>query len=294
MSIIKQLTVRIKFEGKNLANLDFWTKSDPFLVVSRPTRNGSGFTRVIKTETVRNNLAPSWKEVSVSTSELCNDDYDMPLHIEVYDEDRNSRNDLIGSVHLCLEELHCLAWSGTPVMLKKREKERGLLLITKCQIEGREPRKIPLQVQAAEMLGLEIPNHRNSSAIINYENMGKEIYLEDTIKEINLGIDSTEIAFKNASLENEIKSTSLDTTLEETILENSSKETSLDITCNEITSKNNSYKDTDLENNVKEMNLDLNNTKTIVDETTFRINKITWIRVNTGMGYGYWVAKSKL
>ena len=40
--------VRLKFEGRKLEDLDFWTKSDPFLILSRPARNGPGFAQVCR------------------------------------------------------------------------------------------------------------------------------------------------------------------------------------------------------------------------------------------------------
>ena len=38
---LSQPMVKIRFEGKNLADLDFFTKSDPYLVLSRPASKGS-------------------------------------------------------------------------------------------------------------------------------------------------------------------------------------------------------------------------------------------------------------
>ena len=35
-----QPMVKIRFEGKNLANCDFFTKSDPYLILSRPAYKG--------------------------------------------------------------------------------------------------------------------------------------------------------------------------------------------------------------------------------------------------------------
>jgi len=127
--------VRIKFEGRNLEDLDFWTKSDPFLILSRPARNGAGYTQVRKTETIRNNLNPSWKVLYIPTTELCDNNFQMTLNIDVYDEDRNSRNDFIGSVQLTLSDLQNMAKSRSPVILKKEQKNRGQLLVTECQIE---------------------------------------------------------------------------------------------------------------------------------------------------------------
>ena len=46
MSIRRQQMVRLKFEGRKLEDLDFWTKSDPFLTLSRPAENGPGTVQV--------------------------------------------------------------------------------------------------------------------------------------------------------------------------------------------------------------------------------------------------------
>ena len=38
--------VKMLFEGKNLANCDFWTKSDPYLILSRPKKGDHEFKKV--------------------------------------------------------------------------------------------------------------------------------------------------------------------------------------------------------------------------------------------------------
>ena len=45
----------------------------------------------------------------------------------MFDEDRNSRDDLIGSIELTLSDLQNPANSGSPVILKKGPKNRGQL-----------------------------------------------------------------------------------------------------------------------------------------------------------------------
>ena len=46
MSTESQKMARIRFEGKGLDDCDFWTTSDPFLVLSRPARTGSDWVQV--------------------------------------------------------------------------------------------------------------------------------------------------------------------------------------------------------------------------------------------------------
>jgi len=81
MSVVRRegKMVRLKFSGRGLADLDFWTKSDPFLTLSRPNRRKDGLVQIRKTETIMNNLNPDWKLVYVSLSELCDNDFNMIL-----------------------------------------------------------------------------------------------------------------------------------------------------------------------------------------------------------------------
>ena len=94
------------------------------------------YSQVRRTETVWNNLNPSWAVLYIPTTELCDDNFQLPLTIEVFDEDRNSRNDLIGRVELTLSDLQNLANTSSPVILTKGPKNRGQLLVTECQIEA--------------------------------------------------------------------------------------------------------------------------------------------------------------
>jgi len=144
MSVVRRegKMVRLKFSGRGLADLDFWTKSDPFLTLSRPNRRKDGLVQIRKTETIMNNLNPDWKLVYVSLSELCDNDFNMMLKIDVWDEDKSSRNDLIGSVQVSLGMLQKLAQSKAALPLVKeaegihrRKEGRGNLLVTQCLIE---------------------------------------------------------------------------------------------------------------------------------------------------------------
>jgi len=135
MSIKGQTMVKVRFEGKNLADCDFWTKSDPYLVLSRPKRGGGDFTKVRKTETIRNNLNPSWKILYIPLTELCDNDLSLPLRITVYDEDRNSHDDLIGEAEVTLQHLINYAVSNTAIILKIKSKKRGEIYVRECNIE---------------------------------------------------------------------------------------------------------------------------------------------------------------
>ena len=53
----------------------------------------------------------------------------------MYDEDLSTRNDLIGSTMLTLENMCSLANSGTGVELYRKGKYRGTLFVTQCELE---------------------------------------------------------------------------------------------------------------------------------------------------------------
>merc|ERR1719327_2083165 len=53
----------------------------------------------------------------------------------VFDEDRNSHDDLIGEAEVTLQQLMNFSVSGTPVILKIGEKKRGEVYVRECDIE---------------------------------------------------------------------------------------------------------------------------------------------------------------
>jgi len=129
------MMVKIRFEGKKLADCDFWTRSDPYLLICRPNRTGKGLIHVRRTETIRNNLNPKWSLIYISLSELCDSDYSLPLHLKVFDEDRNSRDDFIGSAEVSLQDLINYSQLGTVITLKKGSKNRGDLHVKECSVQ---------------------------------------------------------------------------------------------------------------------------------------------------------------
>ena len=137
-----QPMVKLRFEGKSLADCDFFTKSDPYLVLSRPAYKGVyDYKQVRKTETIRNNLNPSWKLIYISLSELCDNDFSLPIRITVFDYDHGTHDDLIGQTETTLRDLMSISASGSPLILKIGEKKRGELYVRQCETENTPERK---------------------------------------------------------------------------------------------------------------------------------------------------------
>ena len=99
-------TVGLCLCASGLANMDgFFGKSDPFLVISRLREDDGSWMQVHKTETIDNNLNPRWKRIELPLQQLCNGDHKRPLRIQVFDEDRGGKSELIGQVQTTLEEI---------------------------------------------------------------------------------------------------------------------------------------------------------------------------------------------
>ncbi|XP_023348727.1 copine-3, partial [Eurytemora carolleeae] len=133
MSIKKQRMIKLQFSGRSLKNLDVFSKSDPFLIISR--RNASQvLTQVRRTETKDNNLNPDWSVLYMSLNELCESDFNMKLQIDVKDDD-GATSELIGSVEVTLADLEAAYCNHTSVQLLKKNKPRGEILVRNCTID---------------------------------------------------------------------------------------------------------------------------------------------------------------
>lgn len=88
----------------DLDNKDFFSKSDPFLSISKMTEDGS-FIPVYKSDVKKNDLNPTWKPFKITMQQLCNGDMHCPLKIECFNFNGNGRHDLIGAVQTSLNIL---------------------------------------------------------------------------------------------------------------------------------------------------------------------------------------------
>ena len=88
----------------DLENQEMFSKSDPFLKISRAQQDGLS-TPVYKTEHINNNLNPRWNPIKMSMQQLCNRDRDRPLVIEYFEYNGSWRHKLIGLVRVSANQL---------------------------------------------------------------------------------------------------------------------------------------------------------------------------------------------
>lgn len=88
--------LHIRLECDKLKNMELFSKSDPFLIISKE-RDDQSFSTCYKSEVMSNNLSPAY-EIKSSTLELANGDLDRTLKIEVYDWNMNGHHVYIGKL----------------------------------------------------------------------------------------------------------------------------------------------------------------------------------------------------
>ncbi|CAH8384012.1 unnamed protein product [Eruca vesicaria subsp. sativa] len=104
-TIASKTVVEMNLRSVNLDNKDLFSKSDPFLRISRLVEN-SIVVPVCKTEVVDNNLNPIWKPVCLTMQQFGSKD--TPLLIECLDFNTSGNHELIGRTEKSIAELERL------------------------------------------------------------------------------------------------------------------------------------------------------------------------------------------
>ncbi|XP_048607590.1 protein BONZAI 1-like isoform X2 [Brassica napus] len=113
-SLASKITTEIVFRCSSLESKDLFSKSDPFLVVSKIVEQGTPIP-VSKTEVLKNNLNPIWKPLFLSVQQAGSKD--SPLIIECSDFNSNGKHSLIGKVQKSLSDLEKLHLTGQGINL---------------------------------------------------------------------------------------------------------------------------------------------------------------------------------
>ena len=77
-------TVSFEYSGSNLDKKDLFSESDPFFTVSRVNPDDS-YTVVYRSDYIKDEPAPSWPPVTITSDKLCNGDWNRRLKVEIFD-----------------------------------------------------------------------------------------------------------------------------------------------------------------------------------------------------------------
>lgn len=102
-------TVEMILRCTDLEYRDLFSKSDPFLLVSKVVENGDHIP-ICKTEAIKNDHNPTWKQVFLNVQQVGSKE--NPLLIECYNFNSNGKHDLLGKLQTSLVELEKLYSGG--------------------------------------------------------------------------------------------------------------------------------------------------------------------------------------
>ena len=116
--------VYLKIKGVNLEDMDSFSKSDPFFTISAP--DAQGLMQVIyRSETIPDNLDPVWRGFFLYRHSIEQDGIELPVTIQVFDEDTATSQDFIGEFQTKMSEL--LNPSGYIVLRRPSDGPKGAI-----------------------------------------------------------------------------------------------------------------------------------------------------------------------
>merc|ERR1711997_745676 len=134
-------TLSLALRGHKLDNKDFFSKSDPYIVISKPV-NG-GWTPIRTSETIKDDLNPVWKAFLLFQHEL--PDESEKLKFEVFDDDgkfgKDTSDESIGFGFFNLKELENAFKNQTllPIQTRRLGRKSGSLMLTQFQPRDHSP-----------------------------------------------------------------------------------------------------------------------------------------------------------
>jgi hypothetical protein len=130
--------IYIELGARNVEDVEFWGKSDPFISIFRGREDGS-YVKVHTTEYLPNNLNPIWRGFTLPVQLLCNGDFFRPIKIEICevkadDYEKNGKHKFIGVLELNLNDLllhdsRTFAFINPKKVSKKKYRDSGQLYV---------------------------------------------------------------------------------------------------------------------------------------------------------------------
>ncbi|XP_062180385.1 protein BONZAI 3-like [Phragmites australis] len=128
-----RMAVEMALRCLNLENKDVFSKSDPFLRISKLVET-AGPIPICKTEVIMNNLNPVWRPITLTSQQYGSKD--NPLLVECFDFDSSGDHELIGAFQTTITQLENLynSKSGANFYSHKGQKKlKGQLFVDKLQ-----------------------------------------------------------------------------------------------------------------------------------------------------------------
>jgi len=135
-------TLRLKLSGSKLKDIEsgLFNKSDPFFQIMRKHYGKGGFEwhAVHKSDVVKDNLNPTWREHTIPLNTLCGGDLDAPLLLTVSDYESDGKHDQMGQVEITVNKLVNTVGQVGLYMIDKKGKNVGTIIVNTAEISGIE------------------------------------------------------------------------------------------------------------------------------------------------------------
>jgi len=145
MSSMPTSSVEVSISCKNLADMDTFSKSDPFAVLYLQDARTGGWSCQGRTETIDNTLDPQWAKKFVLNYQF---ETRQLLKVEVYDSDSDSRrledHDHIGSCECSLGEVLTAQSKGLTRRLVGEKADQTITLVAEELLASKEVIKLRL------------------------------------------------------------------------------------------------------------------------------------------------------
>jgi Copine/C2 domain len=135
--------LRLKLSGEKLKNVEgmgILRKSDPFYEIYRriDAAGGQTWDNVHRSEFMKNNLNPTWKDAVVPLSILCGGDLDAVIKISVFDHEGSGDHTPMGDLETSVNGLTSASLQRTAMRLTRKGKDTGMIRVDKCDVSGVE------------------------------------------------------------------------------------------------------------------------------------------------------------
>ncbi|XP_052298870.1 protein BONZAI 3-like isoform X8 [Citrus sinensis] len=130
-TVASKSAVEIAFRCSHLQNVDLFSKSDPFLRISRIVESGNSVP-IYKTEVINNNLNPIWRPITLSMQQFVSKE--NPLIIECFDFNTSGNHVLMGKIQKSVGDLEKLHQERTGATFMLPSTQRGHDKVLKSQL----------------------------------------------------------------------------------------------------------------------------------------------------------------
>jgi Ca2+-dependent lipid-binding protein len=157
-------TLNLALRGLKLVNVESFSKSDPFFEIQATARAVNGartWHPIYRSEMVKNNLKPVWKECQISIEALCGGNQDKPIQIQVFDWEKSGKHQTMGRIQTTTKALMSAVLTNSILQLREEGRQFGTLMATNAEItgEGLDPNNQPPRFKTINGVRAFNPSH---------------------------------------------------------------------------------------------------------------------------------------